>query len=237
MQTATNQASILLKYLPAIYQESGWGGEDPAVSAFIGDFLVAFEKVLLGREDGIEPKGGSAEFLGVAPRRFQGVEEKIAGLHALFDAARTPACFLDWLASWSALTLPMELSEPRRRALLANMIPLYRIRGTKTYIERLLALFIGGGATVDDHSEPGFQIGRTSTIAKNTYLGGSTPHFFRVRLSLPAGEESRSKTLVQLSRQLLELAKPAHTYYQLEFTSSRLQIGVHSRVGVDTFLA
>jgi phage tail-like protein len=237
MQTATKPASVLLNYLPAIYQESGWGGGDTGISPFLNNFLLAFEKVLLGRNDGIELRDGSPQFPGASPPRFQGLEEKVASLHTLFDAGQTPGCFLDWLASWCALTLRMELTEPTRRTVLANIIPLYRIRGTRKYMERLLALFVGGGITVDDEPKPGFQIGRHSTIAKDTYVGGNAPHYFHVRLSRPSGDESRNAALLRLTHELIELAKPAHTHYTLELLATRFQLGIHSQVGADTILA
>jgi phage tail-like protein len=237
MPTATKPTSALLNYLPAIYQNPAWTGGDSAEPPFLNDFLLAFEKILAGRDDGVEPEGGSAEYLGAAPQRFQGLDEKVANLHFLFDAMRTPECFLEWLAGWSALTLRTELSEGSRRALIANIIPLYRIRGTKKYLERLLALFLGGGATVDDQSWPGIQIGRYSTVAADTWLGGNQPHHFRVRLSVPPEEESRTEARRRLAHEAIEQAKPAHTYYDLEIIAPRFQVGVHSRVGLDTFLA
>jgi hypothetical protein len=263
----TADKSVLLKYLPAIYQDPGWG-DDAAPSHFINDFLLAFEKILLGRNDGVEPEGGSAEYLlkdsrttdtlrapaaeefpnSSAPRSaacargsrdsgFQGLEEKIDNLHLLFDARRTPESFLEWLAGWSALTLRMELGVESRRALIANIIPLYRIRGTKKCLEQLLALFMGGGATVDDQSWPGIQVGRYSTLAKDTYVGGTTRHYFRVTLSAPLEDEERARARRLLADEAIELAKPAHTFYDLEILTPRFQVGVYSRVGLDTFLA
>jgi len=237
MPTAIKEPSVLLNHLPAIYQDPGWAGDQPAATSFLKHFLVAFEKILLGRDDGVEPIGGSAEFLGDPPPRFQGLEEKIAGLHFLFDASRTPSAFLDWLAGWSALTLRMELSEQSRRALIANIIPLYRIRGTKMYLERLLALVLGGGSTVEDRWWPGIEIGRHSTVAVDTYLGGSEPHYFRVKLSISPEKENLNDARRRLAREVIEHAKPAHTYYDLEIIAPRFQVGIHSRVGLDTFLA
>jgi phage tail-like protein len=235
MPIAIESESALLNHLPAIYRDSGLAGNDQA-SPFLGQFLSAFEKILLGRNDGVEPTGGSAEFLGRESPRFQGLEEKVANMHLLFDAARTPECFLDWLAGWSALTLRMELNERSRRSLIANIIPLYRIRGTKAYLERLLQLFTGGSAAVDDRSWPGIQISRSSTVGTDTYLGGTPPHYFRVKLSCPAEEDFRNEARRRLALEAIEQAKPAHTYYDLEFSVPRFQVGVHSRVGTDTFL-
>jgi phage tail-like protein len=195
--------------------------------------------MLLGLHRSTADPGSSRPFLNsgaLAEVRFQGMEEKIANLSALFDARRTPAEFLDWLAGWSALSLNSELSEQQKRELIANIIPLYRIRGTRRYVERLLDIFLGGKSVVDDHAYPGIQIARHSTIATDTYLGGSSPHYFRVRIAVSAEQHHQVEARRRMAREVIDQAKPAHTYYDLEITTPRLQLKVHSRVGVDTFL-
>jgi phage tail-like protein len=231
-------ASVLLDYLPAIYKDPGWAG-GPSAGRFLNDFLLAFEHVLIGRPHSTVEPGSSRPFLSRDPRapvRFQGLEEKVAQLAALFDAWRTPAEFLDWLAGWAALSFCPELSEQQKRQLIANIIPLYRIRGTKRYLERLIDIFLGGKSMVDDHAYPGMQIARYSTVSKDTYLGGSSPHYFRVRIAVSAEQRHQIDARRRLARQVIDQAKPAHTYYDLEIVTPRLQVKVHSRVGVDTFL-
>ena len=60
----TQSASELVQYLPAIYQD------DP----FAGQFLLAFEKILIGRQDGVDLPAVGKDFPGL------GLEECIAGL-------------------------------------------------------------------------------------------------------------------------------------------------------------
>jgi phage tail-like protein len=217
--------STLLDHLPAIYRDPGWAGaREP--SKFLNDFLLAFEDVLLGRKHA-----------GAQPRmELQGLEERIDNLHLLFDAWKTPSEFLDWLAGWAALSLNAGLSERQKRELVANIIQLYRIRGTRRYLERLLGIFLGGKSIVDDHAYPGLQIRDCSTVAKDTYLGGSSPHYFRVRIAVSTEEYGAIEQRRRLAREVIERAKPAHTYYDLEIVTPRFQVGVHSRVGLDTFL-
>ena len=234
----SHSASMLLDYLPAIYKDPGWAG-GPSAGRFLNDFLLAFEHVLAGRPHSTAEPGSSHPFLSPdsrAPVRFQGLEEKVAHLAVLFDAWRTPAEFLDWFAGWAALSLQPELSEQQKRELIAHIIPLYRIRGTKRYLERLLDIVLGGKSMVDDDAYPGIQIGRHSTVAKDMYLGGSSPHYFRVRIAVSAEQRHQISARRRLAREVIDQAKPAHTYYDLEIVTPRLQLKVHSRVGVDTFL-
>jgi phage tail-like protein len=235
---SAHSSSALLDYLPAIFKDPGWAG-GPSAGRFLNDFLLTFEHVLLGRPHSTADPGSSRPFLNSDSRaeaRFQGLEEKIANLPALFDAWRTPAEFLGWLAEWAALNLPSELSEQQKRELVASIIPLYRIRGTRQYVERLLDIFLGGRSIVDDRAYAGIQIARYSTVGDDTYLGGSSPHYFRVCIAVSAEQHHQIEARGRLARYVIDQAKPAHTYYDLEIVTPRLQLKLHSRVGVDTFL-
>jgi phage tail-like protein len=237
-ERTTPSRSALLDYLPAIYQDPGWAG-DESPSLFLGQFLMAFELLLLGREHKQIQLKPDVPFLATGRRaspKFQSLEEKVANIHALFDAWRTPSEFLEWLAGWAALILTPEMGELQKRELIANIIPLYRIRGTRLYVERLLEIILGGKAQVDDLAYPGIQIAVYSTVATNTYLGGSAPHYFRVRISDSAQEPASIETRRRTAREVIEQAKPAHTYYDLDIETPRFQVGVHSRIGTDIFL-
>ena len=209
----TRPPSRLLEYLPAIYQE------DP----FIGQFLSAFEKILLGREDDV-----------VFP--YKGLEETIDGLAALFDPKETPKEFLSWLAKWTALSLRADLDETKQRHFLANIIQLYRWRGTKNNLQNLLKLFTVGVPDVNEAGAAEMQIGEHSTIGKDTYIGGGPPHFFYVNISLPRADPEVQLRQREIAKALIDLEKPAHTFYELTVNYPSMQIGKHSTVGIDTIL-
>jgi phage tail-like protein len=224
----------LVDYLPAIYQEPAQPDEPP----FLNGFLRAFENVLLGSTTDTdqvskEPAGENGE----REDEVQGLKEKIAELHRLFDPNRTPEEFLPWLASWTAFTLRADLSVPRRRQLIARMIPLYSIRGTRKYAEQVLKLHLEAMPVVTDFELPAFQVGSHSMVGDDTCLGGGPPHFFRVFLVAPLLNERELEGQRQMARSVLELAKPAHTHYELETASPHLEVGVRSRLGLDTVLS
>jgi phage tail-like protein len=209
---ATTQASSLLNYLPAIYHQ------DP----FIGSFLLAFEEVLLGLDDGQgEP----------------GLEQTIAGISTLFDPALTPEKFLPWLADWTAFTLRADLNPNQQRAFLANIVQLYRWRGTKRNLQDLLKIFTIGSPIITEPDADEFQIGVHSTIGLDTYLAGGAPFFFTVTISLPRTDPTTQQRQLEIAGAIIELEKPAHTFYQLTPVFPSIQIGVNSTVGVDTLVA
>jgi phage tail-like protein len=223
----------LLEYLPAIYQEPGESGE----ASFLSQFLLAFEKVLLGH------RGAPSEGLrwtSDEDRQFyadlDGLGEKIARLHTFFDPGETPEEFLPWLSAWAALTLRADMSSVRKRKLLANIFPLYRIRGTRKYLEELLTLCLETFVSVTDAETPALQLDRHSTIGIDAQIGGGPPHFFRVLIIAPKLTHDELDAQSQIARDIIELAKPVHTYYEMEVGSPQMQLGMHSTVGLDTVL-
>jgi phage tail-like protein len=228
-QAANPPTKQMLDYLPAIYRE----GDDRSRTAFLALYLRAFERILFGgtelrSEDSAQDSSDSIE---------PGLEEEVAAIPSLFDPWQTPEEFLPWLANWAALSFHPELSAERRRRLLAHMIPLYRIRGTRKYIEDLLGLCLDTFVLVTDAQSSGLQVGRHATIGVDTYLDGAPPYFFIVQLIAPGLTDSQKETQLAVAHAILSQAKPAHTSYELALASPRMQIGVHSAVGVDTVLS
>lgn len=205
--------SRLLNYLPPVYQ-----------SDFLGQFLLAFEDILLG--------SGTSD--------FQGLEESIANTASLFDPHNPNLNeeFLTWLATWTAFSLRADLSLTQQRDFIAKIIPLYQRRGTKENLIELLKIFTIGEPRIQEAAE-GLQVGIRSTVGEDTFLGSDLPpHFFAVTISLPTIDPNQLGRQIEITKALIELEKPAHTFYRLDVTPGfpTLQIGEHSTVGVDTIL-
>jgi phage tail-like protein len=212
--------SSLLQYLPAIYQQH----------PFAGRFLLAFEKLLLGRDDGVAFPEAGVDF----PQK--GLEESIAELATYFDAQKTPEDFLPWLARWTALSLRADLPIDKQRNFIGQIIQLYRKRGTKANLITLLSIFTIGAPTITELQGERFQIGVHSTVGVDSLLGGGTPHYFQVTIALNRVTDTVLNKQVQIARAIIDLEKPAHTYYELIPSLPTMQVGVHSTVGVDTLL-
>jgi phage tail-like protein len=173
--------------------------EDP----FLGQYLAPFEQTL------------------------GDLEQRIDTIAQFFDPM-TPVQdpeFLPWLASWMAFTLRADLDRDKQRAFLANVIPLYRSRGTKGNLQNLLSIFTRGTT------------GAPPIVTENqTDSGAEAPHFFHVKIALARGTPDFLLTQDAIAKALIELEKPAHTTYTLETVFPTMQVGKFSTVGIDTLL-
>ena len=222
MAIDANTVSSLLESLPAVLQEDRQG----RAPNFLGRFLLGFEQLLLGLGDAAAP----------------GLEETIARIYRYFEPGatlqegeRAPRDFLPWLAGWVALTLREDWDELRQRDLIAKAASLYRLRGTKRGVEEFLRIYTRLGVHIDELNTA-FQIGVHSTIGEDTLLDGGAPFFFRVRIFLPSPQPEEIKAQRVVAHAIVDLQKPAHTYYALTVETPTFQIGTHSTVGVDTLV-
>ena len=243
MNGETGLVTRLIRYLPGIYQEPDPQVAEPAATSpkfqrpCLDEYLEAFEELLLGlqREEGPESKAGHPEAGRSKEDRSSGLERMVARLHRYFDPRTVPAPFLPWLAQWVALTLLPGVPVETNRKLLARMVPLYRCRGTRRCLEELLAIVLPVPAEIRDDFPP-FQIGRHSTVGRNSWVGGGPSHFFHVTLTFSRTTGPEVQRQRRIAEYVIEMAKPAHTDYQLDVATPRFQVGVYSTVAVDSFL-
>lgn len=205
-----NNKSTYVEYLPEVYRDS----------EFTGKFLKVFEKLLTGIDDGV--LDGQ-----------KGIEQLLDGAAGYFDAEAAPVDFLDWLAGRVALELPEEWSQEVKRALIPQIVQLYKKRGTREGLEKFLAIYAGNEVVVDEWYHP-FQVGVTSTVGKDNAIGGGPPGFFKVKAVIPAADIQLKARTEKALRAIIDREKPAHTHYRLEIEMPIMQLAVHSTIGKDT---
>jgi phage tail-like protein len=209
-------AGRLLAALPAIYRASDDSGTLRAL-------LAAFERILLASGDAQAP--AIAEEIDLIPSLFAplGVEPSaswptVNGPASLQSEARpaAPDRFMPWLAQWVAFTPYRYFSADELRRIVAGIVPLYGRRGTREYMEKLLALCFGeiGEMSIDENPMHGFVIGR-SHVGVDTVLAVQEPFRFRVELRVHARVALPTHDLEERVRAVVEFARPAHTDYEL----------------------
>lgn len=162
-----------------------------------------------------EPLAG--RYLWAFEQLLEGLEHRIDELPRQFDPAEASEDFLPWLSSWVAFTLRADLDASRQREFLRKVVSLYRRRGTKENLYELLRIFTRGG-------EP------------NITEDPERPHYFKVTMRLPPDEVPEQLRQSAIAHALIELEKPAHTYYDLDLRFPTMQIEVTSTIGVDTLI-
>jgi phage tail-like protein len=179
--------SAYLDQLPAHFRA------DP----FVGQFLMAFEAVLSGADDVDQP----------------GLEALVGDLVRYLDPARAPDEFLPWLAGWVAFSVRADWDTDTTRGFLAEVVPLYRQRGTLAGLQRMLEIYLrpaGDDVTRDD--------------VKIFDAFDDVPHFFQVQLTLGDKDPDRVRETQEIARAIIDREKPAHTFYALKVVFTTMQL-------------
>ncbi len=192
----------LLRHLPAVYQEIRSGHN------FLERFLALFETL------------------------FTSIDRQIDDLPDLFDPDTTPSGFLPWLSSWLALTPDEAWPEERRRALLRDAHELYRLRGTREGLARLIETLTGARPLI---VEP-FQLACAEAPEMKTLLARlHCPDPFCFSVLLRPFQVSSDDELRAI-RRLVEDESPAHTSPCVRRLEPLAQLDRHTYLDVNTYL-
>ena len=212
-----NNNSDYLQYLPSIYAEV----------PLLQEFLTAFQQVMTRWTD--------VSAATISNER-KGLEEIIADIASIFDPSTTRQEFLNWLSGWVALSLRADWTVGQKREFLANIVPLYRSRGTKANLIKLLQIYTRGLPAIDEGDFVSIKVGVNSRIGEMR-IGEPPPHFFRVTVNLgKENDQNLRKRQFEIAYALIEMQKPAHTTFELKILSFTMQIGRRSTIGVDTLI-
>lgn len=204
----------LIRYLPSVYQP-----KEPGDRTFLRDFLWIVQHL------------------------YDGVSRRIDTMHELFSPYTTSPEMLSWLASWFAISFDESMSQDRRRRVLREATVLYRTRGTKAAIVRMIKLFTDLDVEIEENRWPyqGLRIGVNSAIGLDTMVLPeiSMSHTFEVHV--PVGYDEMDESLLMRLHQVIETEKPANTNYFLQFAgthgvtedSGLMRVGVTSGIGLE----
>jgi len=207
-----------LEHLPAIYRRSDAVGRN-----LVRDVCFVFEHM------------------------FDSVEQNLNDGWRFYDPHAAPPEFLEWLARWTAFTTDLDWPEAQRRALIKRAVDLYRIRGTKRGLTLFLKLFTGHEPDIKENTWPfkGFRVeGEGAEQGARVALDSvilppvDLAHCFVV--TMPIRFEEVTPEMVIRIHQIIQLEKPAHTHYYLQFLEEKgevelrefFAIGLRSGIGI-----
>lgn len=154
------------------------------------------------------------------------IEMQVDGLPDYFDPTLMPLTMVRWLGERLDLEVMSDWPEDTQRRMLANAVALYRKRGTRAGLQRLLEIYSGGQVVISERRADNFKLGKGARLGHGVALGsGNQPFSFLVRITVPpleltgldAAEIERQRELRELRlRALIDAEKPAHVTYVLE---------------------
>lgn len=204
--------------LPALWRR------DPDSEAFLRGFLALFENSLTR------------------------IEDRRDTFWAMLAPNAAPPAVLEWLAELVDLTLDADWPLARRRALVAEAISLYRIRGTPAGLIRYVEVYTGIRPVIleDFLSRPrraavtgvgGTVLGLDLALATpgvelppDEALFAAHAHRFTVVLPLP--EPCDASLILPVVERIVSANKPAHTIHTLRSVAAGMALGDAS-LGID----
>jgi phage tail-like protein len=153
---------------------------------------------LLSYLPGIYHNDFMSRFLGIFEAIITPIEWNIDNFDLYLDPSTAPDSFLPWLANWFALGFDPSWDIYQRRMLLQEAHNIYARRGTRWALSRVLEIYTGVTPEIIDLADD------------------LDPFVFRVKL--PLDEEEGDRGLIE---RLIDVNKPAHTDYKLEFVGRK----------------
>ncbi len=194
--------SSYLQYLPSVLYGD-----------FLGRFLLAFEAVLSG--------ANLSELSESFPEEGEllGLEQLLDKAHEFFDPDKAPEDFLPWLAQWVATGLREDWDLATKKKFLGQIVPLYRMRGTRLGIQEVLRLS-GDEAQVVDFGD-----GKDEPLeAREFGPDPKPPHLFGVILTVSVRDTTLLARKVRRVCAIVDREKPAHTFYALRVLYPAMRI-------------
>jgi phage tail-like protein len=166
------------------------------------------------------------------------LDQRAARRDILVDPAATPVEALPWLASFAGLVLDDRWPEQARRRLLAEIVALYRRRGTAGALTRYLELYLGRPPVIIEHFRLRGLAGSTPVAGLGFRVGGGDPnapdgsaHRFTVVVPQPLTGEQEAAV-----RHVLDTERPAHTDYDLCTVDAGMRAGSGLHVGLTSLV-
>jgi phage tail-like protein len=218
------------EYLPEIFRSDEVNGV-----SFLSRFLAQFEALFEELQAEIEGQADTAQ----------------GGIPDLFNPAATPPPefqhlpnpaidYLNYLASWIGLPLRNDKPVSFNRDFFAAAVKLADVRGTLAGMDALLRAWTHGDVVqpaplLTDLTRTNylvdtiFQLDVSAQLDFNTVVGEGPPFLFVADLTadptvLSLQQPAGLDTLERAATQLLDLEKPAHTYYQLRLRAFPMQL-------------
>lgn len=192
-----------IQYLPEIYQF------DPINSEFLIRFLGIFQTMMLD------------------------LETEIDSISQYFDPDIVDKEFLHWLSSWLGIEDAYLWEEISLRSLIKNAMYIYKKKGTKESIEKIVELYTGQKPFIVENHIISRLMNDNVSKKYLQELYGDSPYIFTIVLKDENLSESKYKSL----KKIIENNKPAYTEVNIVVLKPFLFLDDHTYLGINSILS
>ncbi len=187
----------------------------------------------------------SERFLSLFQTFIEQGAEKIFGIARYLDPTAAPDEFVNWLARWLAIVPDENWTLPGKRQLIREAPGLYKLRGTRAALSRVIEIYCGKAPVIFEH----FQLECVENEEHKAVLNRlicDRPCNFTVLVG-PMWQENEPCDTIYTAQpvtpalratveRIVEAGKPAHTTAHLHLLQPRYYLDMHTYLGVNTVL-
>jgi phage tail-like protein len=173
-------------------------------------------------------------FLSLFGTFFQDMEEKIDRISKHFDPDSVHGQYLEWLGTWLALSEDEAWGEDKLRQLIKQAPELYKLRGTRLGLSRMLQLYTGSEPYIIEYFQMRQMQERSELKELLSRLYGDNPYVFCVMLPQECVQTDKQRLIVE---SIINDQKPAYTEGRLTVLQPWMYIDMHTYLGVNTYLS
>lgn len=170
-------------------------------------------------------------FLGVYQSMILDLQEDIFNISRYMDSDCADEEFLQWLSQWVAIDDTFMWSEKKLRKFIKKSFYLYKMKGTKEGLSRIIELYTGKAPVISETYEIMNCYDKNVYREKYQKLYGEDSYSFTVFIEeryVPTNQK-----LLELKR-IVDLYKPAHTVANVVVLKPFMNLGQHIYIGINS---
>ena len=174
-----------------------------------------------------------SRFLGIFQSIYVDLEDKIDIMPLKFDPDYTSRDFLNWIADWLSIKDIELWGEKRLRKLIKECVSIYKIKGTRKAISRVVEDYIGVEPIIVEQFEIKNNMFYHNQVDILENLFGDNGYVFTVML--PQSCVKDTENYIELLR-VINNAKPVDSICNLVILTDQIYLDNHCYIGINSFI-
>lgn len=174
-----------------------------------------------------------SRFLGIFQSIYVDLEDKIDIMPLKFDPDYTSRDFLNWIADWLSIKDIELWGEKRLRKLIKECVSIYKIKGTRKAISRVVEDYIGVEPIIVEQFEIKNNMFYHNQVDILENLFGDNGYVFTVML--PQSCVKDTGNYIELLR-VINNAKPVDSICNLVILTDQIYLDNHCYIGINSFI-